>query len=319
MCPICQESETPALLDWKEYQIHRCTSCKLLFTLPLPSDATLQSFYQGFMFKTPDLRTANKEVRSRRNELTRLFDLDGSFNGKTFLDYGAGTGASFKAANDLGLETYYYDIDEPAKQFCRDYFELKDHQIIEHLDNTTMKFDYIFSDNVIEHVKDPIGFTEKLIGKLKPGGRLVIKTPNGGNTEIYFNPLMSIIQYLRISMKYNRSFKSFRTYFKRSWHCDPPRHLYSFTPKSFKALENRIVDDKTEYRTSFYDIKWWENTITKEYFTKDRHLNIIQSFLYRIVLFPFILIEISLQVMRKVLLRIGFLSAGGLILTIDQK
>jgi len=317
MCPICKENESPILLDWKEYHIHKCSSCKLLFTLPLPSDETLQSFYQGFMFKTPESHTIQKEVAGRKKELTRLFDLKEGKH-KSFLDYGGGTGASLRAAMDLGLDAYYYDIDEPAKQFCIDHFGMQNDQIIDSLEGSNMQYDYIFTDNVIEHIKDPIAFTTSLIQKLKPGGRLVIKTPNGGNTEIYFNPLMAIFQYLKSSLKYNSFFKSLRTYFKRSWHCDPPRHLYSFTPKSFSALEKSIGLDNLIFHTSFYGIKLWENTITKEYFTKDRKLSTLQSILYRIILLPVIGIEIPLQLLSKLCLRLGLISAGGLILTIDR-
>lgn len=43
------------------------------------------------------------------------------------------------------------------------------------------RFDCIFSGHVIEHVYDPHPFVERLAGLLRPGGVLVLGTPDGGS------------------------------------------------------------------------------------------------------------------------------------------
>lgn len=41
------------------------------------------------------------------------------------------------------------------------------------------RFDLIFANQIVEHLIHPLEFTKRLAGWLKPGGRLVVTTPNG--------------------------------------------------------------------------------------------------------------------------------------------
>jgi 2-polyprenyl-3-methyl-5-hydroxy-6-metoxy-1,4-benzoquinol methylase len=41
------------------------------------------------------------------------------------------------------------------------------------------RFDLIFANQIVEHLIHPLEFTQRLVGWLKPGGRLVVTTPNG--------------------------------------------------------------------------------------------------------------------------------------------
>jgi len=42
------------------------------------------------------------------------------------------------------------------------------------------RFDLVFANQIVEHLVFPLEFTERLVKCLKPGGRLVMTTPNGG-------------------------------------------------------------------------------------------------------------------------------------------
>jgi SAM-dependent methyltransferase len=52
----------------------------------------------------------------------------------------------------------------------------------------TSHFDYIVSFSVIEHVDDPISFIDEAIMLLKPGGTLVISTPNANDVLLKLLP-----------------------------------------------------------------------------------------------------------------------------------
>jgi 2-polyprenyl-3-methyl-5-hydroxy-6-metoxy-1,4-benzoquinol methylase len=97
----------------------------------------------------------------------------------SFLDVGCGMGANLLAAQRLGFEVLGF---EPSKDHARvaiDHFALP--VITEYFspDRTGgRKFDFIMLSHVIEHIFDPKKFISDLVGILKPGGALVVVTPN---------------------------------------------------------------------------------------------------------------------------------------------
>ncbi|WP_243414808.1 methyltransferase domain-containing protein [Flagellimonas aquimarina] len=233
--------------------------------------------------------------------------------GKKFLDFGAGTGIAYKAACELGFECYYQDLDNEAKDFTIKNFGLQSKNIIEDIESCDKKFDLIFSDNVIEHVKTPFTFIENLLNLLNDGGQLVIKSPHSGNTETYFNPMISINKYLFTALKYNSIKMTFRGFLKRFWHCDPPRHLYSFSKDSFKYLVEKSKHVGISHEILYYRTSWFSNTVTKRFFSRDKKKSPLKSIVIRLLVWPIILIEGILQVFQKVLLSLGLLSPAGII------
>ena len=78
--------------------------------------------------------------------------------------------------------------------------------------------------HVIEHLVDPLGTVNECFRVLKPGGRLVVRTPNSA------------------SLSHKR--------FKSSWYpIDTPRHLYLFSPKSMKLFGEKSLFGDCAVRT----------------------------------------------------------------------
>lgn len=320
-CPICESSKIKELIKWKKYTIQKCNYCKLIFSTPLPSDNELEKFYQGFLFKKPEDYEIQKQIKKRKKELKKLFKLSEqleSLSSKKFLDYGGGTGVVYKTSSDLGIDSYYLDLDEEAKKFSVEKFGLVKEKVIEEITKCNIKFDYIFSDNVIEHVKKPHEFTQNLIKQLNPGGRIIIKTPHASNTELIFNPFITVKGYFLNALKYNSLIKSIQAYLLRFWCCDPPRHLYSFSKDSFDQIMIKNEMDGINYEVLYYDIPWFENTITKQFFSRDKRLKGFTSFIIRLIIFPIVPLETILQIIRKLLLKLRIISPGGIILAINK-
>tara|TARA_R110000868_G_scaffold70816_6_gene207940 strand:+ start:347 stop:1312 length:966 start_codon:yes stop_codon:yes gene_type:complete len=316
-CPICNDEKVEELIDWNSFKIHRCLKCKLLFATPLPSEEQLMQFYQGFLFKQPDIAAIQKEIQARKKEIKGLFGLD-SIDGQSFLDYGGGTGVVFKAITELGLVPYYYDIDEKAIEFTKSNFGLRSDQMVLNIKTCEKRFNYIFSDNVIEHILDPYDFIDALYQKLEKGGKLILKTPNASNTETYFNFLIVFQSYFIRAIPSNGILKSTRVLFKRSWHCDPPRHIYSFTKESFDCLMEKMGIPKSNYEIDYYSTPWFSNTITKQFFSKDKHNNVLKSIILRIITVPVVILEVVLQTLKWLFINLNLVSKSGLVLKIDK-
>lgn len=317
-CPICQHTKVRSLLSWKRFTIHKCRHCRLIFTTPLPSEEELEEYYQGFLFKPPTPEEIAQRTAFRKADLLRFFGKHKKTITPRFLDYGGGTGLSFNAARQLGWDAYYQDLDQEAQAFTIENFGLRPEKTIDHISSTDQRFDYILSDNVIEHVKDPVAFVSELVGGLSDGGLLAFKTPHAANSEVLLIPHISLRTYFKTALQYNGFFKVLKAYFHRFWHCFPPRHLYSFSKRSLIELVNRLEHQDFSYQIDYYQIRPFLYSFSKQYFSKDKRLKVWQSVLVRVLGFPFMLLELLMIGLKVLLLRIGALSPAGIILIIKK-
>ncbi len=135
----------------------------------------------------------------------------GSGNGK-LLDIGCGSGQFLALMRHIGWDVTGLEPDTKACECARNRLGLNvfegtwDAHTFER--NT---FDAITGIHVIEHVEKPIDFMKQCVKLLRPGGRIVIVTPN-----------LSGIGH-----------RLFRASFRD---IDCPRHLYLFSPSSLKAV-----------------------------------------------------------------------------------
>lgn len=255
LCPICSSTQTCKILNWKlNYSIFKCNECEVFFSSPLPTDTELYDFYQGFQYNAPNLSNVEEQVIERKKELVHLFELNQQ-NPKnlSFLDYGGGTGAVFQAAKDLGFDVNFLDIDESSINFVKDNFGLDESHIFRNVNQIgEKKFDCIFCDNVIEHVKFPIELINNLYNMLNSPGILIIKTPYAGNSELFFS-LKTVKGYFFRALKHN-SFRIslFALLKNRWWTCDPPRHLFAFSEKSLERLIETMCIKTSNYDLSYY-------------------------------------------------------------------
>jgi 2-polyprenyl-3-methyl-5-hydroxy-6-metoxy-1,4-benzoquinol methylase len=320
ICKICNSSYTKKVVDWRSYEIHKCKNCQLLFSTPDPTPKELDEFYQGFLHRKPKKEDIKKLVVTKKKELQSLFQFPANqeLSTKKFLDFGGGTGLAYHVANLMGLDSYYQDIDQDSIKFVKETFGLPSEKFIPDLKSTRIKFDYIFVDNVIEHVIDPGIFVENLYDQLSPTGVIVFKTPNANNTSSFFYPRATIEGYFVNAMKYNSFADALKVYFTKTWHCDPPRHLFSFTKKSFDHMMTKQQIPKSKYSISYYQHPLFLFSFTKSFLFLDREYQGIKSILTRVLIFPVVLLEILSKGIQFVLNRLKLLSPVGIILSIKK-
>ena len=316
-CVICDSSRVRKIIGWSEYTIHKCNDCKLIFASPLPSDDILSDYYQGFMFNKPTQSEISKQIEKRKKELKKLFSLESEPQSKNFLDFGGGTGSAYKAACELNMKVYYQDLDEEAKSFVKEQYGLIDDFIIDNITDSEVTFDYIFSDNVIEHLKNPIEYITEMKRVLNNNGEIVIKTPHGMNTESFFIPLVTVRVYFFKSLKNNSLLNAIKSYFLRFWHCDPPRHLFSFSKPNLKITALKAGFDESEIEISHYNIPFLRYSLTELFFNFRRSRN-LKSKILRLIILPIIPFEVLSRVLQTILLSLKILTPGGIILKLKK-
>lgn len=260
-CRCCRSSSRYVCRWCSPYSLYYCPSCKTLFSDPLPSDAELRAFYQGFLYRKPAANTLRALVQRKKREIQRLFG-DAIAAGGSFLDYGGGTGVASLAAAELGLKVTLYEVDREAVAYVSSLPEkCSVRSCVDMSELHGEVFDFIWADNVIEHVKEPQSFLQSLYGQLSRGGQMIIKTPNARNTELLFHPVVAVRGYVFRIIRFNPLGRAMSAAIFRPWAIDPPRHLYAFSAESMNVLAEQVGVD--EWETGYYRIPLWEYSMAK--------------------------------------------------------
>lgn len=144
----------------------QCPDCDVIFgseKIMSLSDELLSSEYELHY-------QVYEEGDSTENEIRAFHSLK-PIRAGVYLNYGAGNWSkSVESLREDGWNIYSYEPHDSARgnlDYCISSFE----------ELSSLKFDGIFTNNVIEHFKDPIGELRLIKSVLKPGGRVAHVTP----------------------------------------------------------------------------------------------------------------------------------------------
>lgn len=183
-CRICNLCENPAKFEdateVKKVNCHvkshsndiftvwRCNNCKSLHSL---ESIDLEYYYSDYPFKRHTLDYHTRIGYKNRINLLKNLGLQ---KDHTIIDVGCGKGLFVDALKKEGYQ----------KATGYDFF------IEEYSDVSVLKkaFDIVVSYDVIEHIEEPRQFLDMLIGMVKPGGMLMIGTPNSHEIDLYEEP-----------------------------------------------------------------------------------------------------------------------------------
>lgn len=99
--------------------------------------------------------------------------------GESVLDVGCGDGAFLQCCVARGIPIESLTGSELNKDAAEKVANLGFKVVTEGIvDEVIDKYDFITAFQLLEHVPDPVGFLEKLMKLLRPGGRLIISVPN---------------------------------------------------------------------------------------------------------------------------------------------
>ncbi len=150
------------------------------------------------------------------------------------LDVGCGSGNRLKLLQQLGWDVEGVDLDPMAVQQAEDKGLRVRFGKLEQQKYPDNHFDVITMSHIIEHVQDPLTLLAECYRILKPGGEIVIVTPNAESWGHHI--------------------------FRQAWiHLDPPRHLYIFCPRTLRQLVERVHFCNIRTKTT---LQWSDVTFT---------------------------------------------------------
>lgn len=154
-----------------------------------------------------------------------VMGLEASLRGK-LLEIGSGSGKFLAEMRNLGWKVVGVEPDSQAACIAREKYGLDIHVgALEEVALPSNSFDVISMNHVLEHIQNPILLFKECNRILKPGGRLVVVTPNISSCG--------------------------HMWFKRHWRgLEPPRHLNLFSLSSVKTCAEKSGFKVEVLRTS---------------------------------------------------------------------
>lgn len=165
----------------EEYLLKECLLCGLLFQARILMAAGMKELYEKWTGNktAPQRLDLSKEVEIVQEVLTLIASFNKPANELTFLDYGMGNGEWVAIASALGCQAHGYDLSKERKKEA----SLKKISILEEKQLAEYTFDFINTEQVMEHVSHPLETLLRLKTLLKPQGVIKISVPNGRNIK----------------------------------------------------------------------------------------------------------------------------------------
>ncbi len=175
----------PETLSGQPYHLSECAACGLVFQKYIGDDRLLSALYTHWVSEPEDperdIATYRADIAAIR--LTR--DAHEIMAASSFLgiplarlrtlDYGMGWALWARISQGLGCASFGTDLAEPRMEFARRHgvTAVTDAEIAD------LQFDFINTEQVFEHVPQPLDLLRRLSKSLTPGGVIKLSLPSG--------------------------------------------------------------------------------------------------------------------------------------------
>ncbi|HET9425687.1 MAG TPA: class I SAM-dependent methyltransferase [Gemmatimonadaceae bacterium] len=174
--PVARLRDRVAFSQDPPWRLVACEDCGLLYRNPAERAFELESIYERDCPARELLaalhETQRKSYDAQARRLRELLP-----RGARVLEVGSYVGAFLAAARDAGLNAAGVDINPAVNRFTRSLgFDVRDGELPE---METDPVDAIAIWNTFDQLSDPRGVAIAAFARLKPGGVLAIRVPNG--------------------------------------------------------------------------------------------------------------------------------------------
>lgn len=186
-CAVCGATEHSVFLRKDPYAIVTCAQCGFRYLNPEPSAAELDRLYGESYFRNDDsvaqgYASYEAEADNWRATFRDRLLLFPTTAGRRLLDVGAATGFFVEQARAAGWDAEGVEPSEWAARYARE--QLGQPVRTGTLDEAGVlaaAYDVVTMWEVIEHLPDVGGVLRDVARVLKPGGYLLLSTPDAGS------------------------------------------------------------------------------------------------------------------------------------------
>lgn len=252
-CPLCSSEKTEFhlrtrdhFLSREEFELFKCVECGFVFTQNHPDQNIIGRYYDSATYishndSAEDLLSRLYRLARRlmlKNKKNTIRKVTGLIKG-TLLDIGSGSGHFLSVMKGAGWSVKGIEINENTRLNSAARFNLDILSPDQISDLQSGTYDCITLWHVLEHFHEPYKYASEIKRLLKPGGYCIIALPNCNSYD-------------------SRHYKEFWAAY------DVPRHLWHFTPFSFKVFTGKTGFDLTCIRNLPLDV-FYISSISEKY------------------------------------------------------
>jgi 2-polyprenyl-3-methyl-5-hydroxy-6-metoxy-1,4-benzoquinol methylase len=171
----------------EEYILCKCKSCGLIFQKNIPNDFLMERLYEHWIdpIKAFENRNSRFKVNPEiyANYAKEILTIGSCFKKSPsdirLLDFGMGWGDWLLMANGLGYESYGLELSTSRIKHA----ESKGINVISWEQAEGLRFEFINTEQVFEHISEPLETLKELKTLLKPGGIIKISVPTANDIE----------------------------------------------------------------------------------------------------------------------------------------
>ena len=188
-CPVCGNNEHVELWEKGGARYVECKECKLVYENPRLTAEGLKRLYSQESYYIqkpsgePNSGYENYFVQCTPALQTEYFSIVQQFaevNTGRFLDVGCGTGGVLGVARKRGWEAVGLEVSDWAVEQARKQGNTIVNATVLEARFPDDHFDAVSMFDVLEHLPSPVDYIKDVYRILKPGGVLVMETPNIG-------------------------------------------------------------------------------------------------------------------------------------------
>jgi 2-polyprenyl-3-methyl-5-hydroxy-6-metoxy-1,4-benzoquinol methylase len=174
-CMVCSNSMRK-LWSCNGHSYFGCPNCEFVRVVPVPRREVLKDYYS----KEYAVDQEGYRRNVRRNGRGDFELLERIKSPGRMLEVGCSWGLFLQMARNRGWEVRGVELSDAAARWARDRLGLEviGGTVEESPFPGQAQFDAVVAWHVIEHVQDPMNFLRVLRSCLRPGGLLVLRTPN---------------------------------------------------------------------------------------------------------------------------------------------
>jgi 2-polyprenyl-3-methyl-5-hydroxy-6-metoxy-1,4-benzoquinol methylase len=213
------------LLAGVSFTLDQCQDCSLIFQVEIPDNFLLKKLYEEWIDPHQGTTHHVKSFDFTRQYLqeTMLFVklLDKPAPEIRALDFGMGWGHWCKVVQGFGCQVWGYELSQPQIEHARSLGI----GVVGWDDIPQGRFDFISTEQVFEHLDEPLKTLQQLRRGLTPQGLLKIATPNGSDIPGKLKcPDWKATKYSHNSLN----------------KVSPLEHLNSFNPRAIMAMAAKV-------------------------------------------------------------------------------
>jgi len=191
-CPICNSEPWTPVIEKSGYWYVRCAGCRSVYLSPTPLLEKIEAFYQnpayfegseaaGYRSYTEMHKALAPHFRRRLQRLAQFFPKRGRL-----LDVGCADGFFLQLARADGWEVFGIEISRSIAEEASQQLGIP--IVSSYQELPERPFDVLTLWEVIEHLPEPLATLSQLRERLRPGGALMLSTPNAGHWQALCAP-----------------------------------------------------------------------------------------------------------------------------------